>query len=104
MAVMTPRTTTRRRTLLAVTTLTALSSPLVAGCSLGGSDVRGGSESYRVKGAGSRVEALDLATHHGDITVTAADPGRTTVGVTEDFAYETARPAPNTPCATGRCT
>ncbi|WP_326687179.1 MULTISPECIES: DUF4097 family beta strand repeat-containing protein [unclassified Streptomyces] len=89
---MTPSSTARRRTPLAATALAALTSTVVAGCSLGGPDVRGGSESYQIKGAGSRVRTLDLTSHDGDVTVTAADPKRTTVGVIEDFAYEKTKP------------
>jgi hypothetical protein len=92
MTVMTPSDTTRHRTLLAATALAAVTSILAAGCTLGGSDVRGGSESYQVKDAGSRVRTLDISSHDGDVTITAADPKRTTVGVTEDFAYEKTKP------------
>ncbi|WP_369205837.1 hypothetical protein [Streptomyces sp. PU-14G] len=90
---MTRRTRARSRGLLAAATaLTAATALGTAGCSWAGSETHNASRSYTAGAKGERINALEVDTHAGDITVKAAEPGRTSVGVTEDSAYGKTKP------------
>ncbi|WP_147266786.1 DUF4097 domain-containing protein [Streptomyces diacarni] len=86
------RRTRTRGFLSAATALTAATALGTAGCSWAGSETHNASRSYTVGAKGDRIEALEVDSHAGDITVKAAAPGRTSVGVTEDSAYEKSKP------------
>lgn len=99
----TQRTSARRsparRTALVCTALAAATAVVATGCGLNDAEVRSATRSYTVgadgstgKGDGGGVTVVDLHAHGGDVTVTAADPKRRTVGVTEDMEYDKAKP------------
>lgn len=92
-AMTTPRTCARRsparRTALACTALAAATAVVTTGCEWNGSDVRDAARSYTVK---EKVTVVEVDAHGGDLTVTAADPKRRTVGVSEDLEYDKTKP------------